>query len=123
MEPVDVRSALEQLGKGVATQAEAEIHTAINFVQTGACDEAVNVITEVLKEEVTAGIRVFAHLLRAEAKIEIGAINDAIADLSTAIELDPYRTKAYQLRAKAYQMQGDSGRAAEDRLRAEGIGE
>lgn len=121
VQPVDAATALKRLATCSISTEEKAISTAIGLLENGSHDQAIAAVTQLLRKEVGAGIRATAHLLRGQALIESGAIEDGLEDLSIAIELDPYRPKAYQLRAKAYEMLGNSQAASEDRRRAEEI--
>ncbi|MDD4287797.1 MAG: tetratricopeptide repeat protein [Candidatus Peribacteraceae bacterium] len=56
---------------------------------------------------------------RAEAHRMKGNYDQAIEDLTRAIELDPKDSQRYEWRAKAYEARGDADKAAQDRAEAE----
>jgi len=59
-----------------------------------------------------------AYLIRGRRFLEIGRFNEAIADLTTAIKLDPMEAEAYEHRARAHHELGDVPNRERDLRRA-----
>ncbi|MGW8255919.1 MAG: tetratricopeptide repeat protein [Thermoguttaceae bacterium] len=59
------------------------------------------------------------HLWLGRCRLKLGQDKEALDELSTSIELDPYDAEAYRLRAKTYENLKESQKAGADNHRAE----
>ena len=64
-----------------------------------------------------AGIKPMILVTRANAYMQSGQLNEALADLNEAVAIDPNYKRAYQSRAAVYQKLGQNAKAAEDLAR------
>jgi tetratricopeptide (TPR) repeat protein len=119
VEPIRVEESIPQVLSLPFEKKHKDMVKAQSYLDSGMHAEAERLATELLHAELEAHERVFVHVLRAEARIELGAARRAIPDLSAAIELDPGHSNAYRIRSRAYEMLGDIGRASEDARRAQ----
>ncbi len=73
----------------------------------GQYEEAIEEYTKVIEANATTTTRVRAYINRAAAYINLERYDEAIADCTEAITLDPERGRAYLYRATAYNTRGD----------------
>lgn len=73
----------------------------------GQYEEAIEEYTKVIEANATTTTRVKAYINRAGAYINLERYDEAIADCTEAITLEPQRVRAYLYRATAYNTMGD----------------
>ncbi|MFM7401019.1 MAG: tetratricopeptide repeat protein, partial [Bacteroidota bacterium] len=68
-------------------------------------------------EIAATGIKPMILVNRANAFMQAGQLNEALADLNEAVSVDPNYKRAYQSRAAVYQKLGQDAKAREDLAR------
>ena len=110
-------------GAAIAQTADLDALTLTCAERTGTPDDRIAACTRLIDEAFLTELADYAtaHLNRADAAAAKGAFNDALADLDTALDYDPYFYAAYILRGDTLLRIGERYRAIADFTVAAGL--